>query len=264
MLTNEELDRYHRQLILPEVGEEGQERLKAARVLVAGAGGLGSPVALYIAAAGVGTIGVADYDLVDISNLQRQILHDTQSVGRPKVDSASERLYAINPHIRIEKHGLRISDENILRILKDYDLLIDATDSLESKFLLNDSALRLGTPMIHGGILGFRGQVLTVIPGQGPCYRCLFDELPEDSEDRKECEYGGVFGALPGIIGSIQAAEAIKLLLGIGEPLTGRLLTFELLPMRFREVRFQPRKGCRGCDRITSDTAVPHPPAPSL
>ena len=247
MLTADEQRRYQRHIILPEVGEAGQEKLKGSRILIVGAGGLGSPAALYLAAAGVGTIGIVDDDRVDISNLQRQILHDTAAIGDLKVESASRWISAINPGVCTEKHNLRVSAGNIMQVFEGYDLVIDATDSLEAKFLINDSALRRDMPLVHGGILGFTGQVMTVMPGKGPCYRCLFDEMPESEEERRGCEYGGVFGVLPGIIGSIQAAEAIKVLLGIGEPLSGRLLVFDLLAMSFREVRFLKRESCTAC-----------------
>lgn len=247
MLTRSERERYRRHIMLPEVGESGQERLLGSRVLVAGAGGLGSPAALYLAAAGVGVIGIADSDHVDLSNLQRQILHDTASVGSLKVDSAKKRLASLNPDCRTELFPVRLEKENIEAVISRFDVVLDATDSLFSKFLLNDTAVRLGIPLVHAGILAFVGQVTTIIPGKGPCYRCLFTEMPEGDEDRKECENGGVFGVLPGIIGSVQAAEAIKILLGIGQLLTGRLLVFDLLKMRFRDVDFVKNPQCAAC-----------------
>lgn len=246
MLTAEERERYRRHLLLPEVGEQGQERLQAARVLIVGAGGLGSPAALYLAAAGVGTIGIADGDRVELSNLQRQILHTVDEVGQHKTASAGRRLQALNPGCRIEAFSAMVDQYSLPELLPRYDLVIDATDTLAAKFLINDLCVRHGVPFSHGGILRFQGQTMTVLPGQSACCRCLFDELPPE-EDRERCERDGVFGVLPGVIGAIQAAEALKLLLGLGGLLVGRLLTFDLLGMRFREVPVPRRSGCPAC-----------------
>ena len=250
MIKQEQQERYARHLILPEVGEAGQKRLLKSRVLVIGAGGLGSPAALYLAAAGVGTIGIADGDSVELSNLQRQILHDTASIGSKKVDSAASRLKELNPDCHIETYPFRIEKENADSILAGFDLVIDATDSLASKFLINDTSSRLGLPLVHAGILRFTGQVMTILPGKSPCYRCLFGEMPAAEEDRKLCEQGGVFGVLPGIFGSLQASEAIKVLLGIGDLLTGRMLIFDLLGMKFREVAISRDPLCSACNGL--------------
>lgn len=246
MLTAEEQERYHRHLMLPEVGPAGQERLRASRVLVIGVGGLGSPAALYLAAAGIGTIGIADGDRVELSNLQRQVIHENASVGQPKTASAAKRLQAINPACHIEQIPVMLDQTNLPGLLQRYDFVLDATDTLAAKFMINDLCVSQGVPFSHGGILRFQGQTMTVLPGMSPCYRCLFDELPPE-EDREACERDGVFGLLPGVIGTLQAAEAVKFLLGIGSLLTGRLLTFDLLGMRFREVPVAPNFRCRSC-----------------
>lgn len=246
MLTAEEHERYHRHLMLPEVGPEGQERLRESRVLVIGVGGLGSPAALYMAAAGIGTIGIADGDRVELSNLQRQVIHDSASVGQPKTASAAKRLQAINPACHIEQIPVMLDQTNLPGLLQRYDFVLDATDTLAAKFMINDICVSQGVPFSHGGILRFQGQTMTVLPGVSPCYRCLFDELPPE-EDRQACERDGVFGLLPGVIGTLQAAEAVKFLLGIGSLLTGRLLTFDLLGMRFREVPVAVNTRCSSC-----------------
>ncbi|MCE1225082.1 MAG: HesA/MoeB/ThiF family protein [Geobacteraceae bacterium] len=246
MLTAEEQERYRRHLMLPEVGPEGQERLRESRVLVIGAGGLGSPAALYLAAAGIGTIGIADGDRVELSNLQRQVIHDSASVGQSKTASAAKRLQAINPACRVEQIPVMLDQTNLPGLLKRYDFVLDATDTLAAKFMINDICVSQGVAFSHGGILRFQGQTMTVRPGISPCYRCLFDELPPE-EDREACERDGVFGLLPGVIGTLQAAEAVKFLLGIGSLLTGRLLTFDLLGMRFREVPVAVNPRCSSC-----------------
>jgi len=248
MLTAEEQERYRRHLMLPEVGPEGQERLRESRVLVVGAGGLGSPAALYLAAAGIGTIGIADGDRVELSNLQRQVIHDSASVGQSKTSSAAKRLQAINPACHVEQIPIMLDQTNLPSLLQRYDFVLDATDTLAAKFMINDICVSQGVAFSHGGILRFQGQTMTVLPGMSPCYRCLFDELPPE-EDREACERDGVFGLLPGVIGTLQAAEAVKFLLGIGSLLTGRLLTFDLLGMRFREVPVAANPRCSSCGK---------------
>ncbi|NJD39626.1 MAG: HesA/MoeB/ThiF family protein [Geobacter sp.] len=246
MLTSEERERYNRHLMLPEVGEAGQQRLRQSRVLIIGAGGLGSPAALYLAAAGVGTIGIADGDQVDLSNLQRQIIHSNETIGTVKTESAARRLQGLNPGCRVEQFPQMVDQHNLPELVRQYDMVLDAVDSLAVKALINDTCVGLGIPLSHAGILRFQGQVMTVLPGRSACYRCLFGELPAEDE-RRVCEYDGVFGVLPGVIGTIQAAEVLKYLLGIGQLLTDRLLTFDLLGMRFREVSFVRDAGCRVC-----------------
>jgi molybdopterin-synthase adenylyltransferase len=246
MLTPAEQERYSRHLLLPEIGEAGQSRLRDSRVLIIGAGGLGSPAALYLAAAGVGTIGIADGDTVELSNLQRQVIHGCADLGQPKTASAARRLQGINPACRVVQIPQMVHQGNVLELLKGYDFVLDATDTLSVKFLINDSCVALGIPFSHGGILRFQGQTMTVLPRLSPCYRCLFEELPPE-EERQACEHDGVFGVLPGIIGTLQAAEALKYLLGIGALLTGRLLTFDLLGMRFREVPVPLNSSCTAC-----------------
>jgi len=249
MLTPEERERYSRHLMLPEVGEAGQARLRDSRVLIIGAGGLGSPAALYLAAAGVGTIGIADGDKVELSNLQRQILHTCSDLGQLKTASAAGRLQGINPACRVVQIPLMVDHKNLPVLLPGYDFVLDATDSLAVKFLINDSCIALGIPFSHGGILRFQGQTMTVLPKEvTACYRCLFEELPP-FEECQACEHDGVFGVLPGIIGSLQAAEALKYLLGIGQLLTNRLLTFDLSGMRFREVPVPRNSNCAACSK---------------
>jgi sulfur-carrier protein adenylyltransferase/sulfurtransferase len=231
----EEIRRYSRHLLLPDVGLDGQRRLRSARVLVVGAGGLGSPVALYLAAAGVGTIGLVDADRVDVSNLQRQLLYDTRDVGRPKVERAAERLTALNPAIQIAAHPDRLEAANALEILRPYDVVVDGSDNFPTRYLVNDACVLLGKPDVFGSVYRFEGQVTVFDSRRGPCYRCLFPE-PPPPDFVPSCAEGGVLGVLPGLIGEIQATEALKLLLGIGEPLVGRLLLYDALEMRFREL----------------------------
>ena len=245
-LSREELLRYSRHLTLPRVGIEGQRRLKAARVLVVGAGGLGSPVALYLAAAGVGTLGLVDFDAVDLTNLQRQILHGTSDIGRPKLDSARERIADINPHVRLETHETRLTSANALDILRDYDVVIDGTDNFPTRYLVNDACVLLGKPNVYGSIFRFEGQASVFGTEGGPCYRCLFREPPPPGSV-PSCAEGGVFGVLPGLVGTIQASEAIKLLLGVGEILAGRLLLVDMLRLQFRTIRLQRDPECRAC-----------------
>jgi len=246
MFSIEDKERYARHLMLEQVGEPGQERLRAGRVLVIGAGGLGSPAVQYLAAAGVGTIGVADGDRVELSNLQRQVIHGSSDLGRPKVLSARDRMLEINPGVQVECIGEWLGPENIRGVVSRYDFVLDATDNFEAKFLINDACLAAGISYSHGGILKFKGQTMTVIPGASTCYRCIFPE-PPDPEIALSCSKAGVLGVLPGVIGVIQATEAIKYLLGIGELLTSRLLTYDVLTMRFREVALARSPGCPAC-----------------
>ena len=234
-LSRSELLRYARHLALPEVGVEGQRRLKESRVLCVGAGGLGSPLALYLAAAGVGTLGMVDFDEVDATNLQRQLLHGTGDVGRPKLDSARDRLHEVNPHVEVVPHPTRLSSENALDILADYDVVVDGTDNFPTRYLINDACVMLGKPNVYGSIFRWEGQVSVFAHDGGPCYRCLFREPPPPGLV-PNCAEGGVLGVLPGIIGSMQAMETVKLILGVGESLAGRLLIFDALEMSWREV----------------------------
>jgi len=241
-----EIARYSRHLILPEVGFEGQAKLKRASVLCIGAGGLGSPVGLYLAAAGVGRIGLVDFDVVDYSNLQRQVLFGTSDVGRPKLHAARERLADVNPHVALECHETRLSSGNALEILRGYDLIVDGSDNFPTRYLVNDACALLRKPNVYGSIFRFEGQASVFWAGRGPCYRCLFPEPPPPGLV-PSCAEGGVLGILPGIVGTIQATEAIKLILGAGTPLLGRLLLFDALEMRFRELKLSRDPGCPLC-----------------
>lgn len=235
-LTNEQIERYSRHIILKEVGAKGQKKLLNARVLIIGAGGLGAPAALYLAAAGVGTIGIADADTVDLSNLQRQVIHTTADIGKPKVQSAKESMEAINPDVNVITYHKFLTGDNILDIIKDYDFILDGTDNFPAKFLINDACVMTGKPFSHAGIIRFKGQLMTYVPGQGPCYRCVFrDPPPKDAVPT--CRQAGVIGAMGGVIGSLQAMEAVKYIIGQGELLTGSLLTYDALTMQFRKVR---------------------------
>jgi adenylyltransferase/sulfurtransferase len=245
-LTTDDLSRYSRHLILPEVGMEGQQRLKAARVLCVGTGGLGSPLAFYLAAAGVGTLGLVDFDVVDASNLQRQIIHSTKDIGRKKLDSAAEKLLALNPALNVVKHETLLSSENALDILKDYDIVADGTDNFPTRYLVNDACVLLGKPNVYGSIFRFEGQASVFATEQGPCYRCLYPEPPPPGLV-PSCAEGGVLGILPGLVGVIQATEAIKLILGKGESLAGRLLLVDSLNMRFRELKLRKNPECPVC-----------------
>jgi sulfur-carrier protein adenylyltransferase/sulfurtransferase len=247
--------RYARHLILPEVGPSGQARLKRSRVLVVGAGGLGSPVALYLSAAGVGTLGLVDFDIVDPSNLQRQIIHGTSDVGRPKLASAGERIAEVNPHVVVEPFPVRIDSTNALDILRDFDVVVDGTDNFPSRYLLNDACVLLGKPYVYGSVYRFEGQNSVFATPDGPCYRCLFAEPPPPGLV-PSCAEGGVLGVLPGIVGTIQATETIKLLLGIGESLAGRLLIFDAMRMRFRELALRKDPGCPACGDSPSITGL--------
>jgi sulfur-carrier protein adenylyltransferase/sulfurtransferase len=245
-LTNEEVLRYSRHLIMPEVGIEGQQKLKAARVLCIGTGGLGSPLALYLAAAGVGTIGLVDFDVVDVTNLQRQIIHATPDVGRKKLDSAAEKLSAINPYVVLRKFETRLTSQNALDIFRDFDVVVDGTDNFPTRYLVNDACVLTGKPNVYGSIFRFEGQASVFAVKEGPCYRCLYPEPPPPGLV-PSCAEGGVLGILPGLVGVIQATEAIKLILGKGEPLIGRLLLVDALSMKFRELRLRKNPDCPAC-----------------
>jgi sulfur-carrier protein adenylyltransferase/sulfurtransferase len=254
-LDADELQRYHRHLILPEIGADGQHRLKAARVLLIGAGGLGSPAALYLAAAGVGHLGVVDADDVELSNLQRQVLHDTASVGTPKVDSAIARLRAINPHVDVAAHRTLLTSANAMRLLADYDVIVDGSDNFPTRYLVNDACVLLGKPNVYGSVLRFEGQASVFSFGDGPCYRCLFREPPPPGLVQN-CADSGVLGVLPGLIGVVQAAETIKLITGAGETLSGRLLLVDGLRMRFRTIDVARDPECRACGTREITTLV--------
>ncbi len=235
-LTSPEIERYARHLIMPEVAMAGQKRLKAARVLCIGTGGLGAPLSLYLAAAGVGTLGLADFDVVDVSNLQRQIIHFTGDVGRPKIASAAEKLAAINPEVKIVRHEHTVDSTNALKLFADYDVIVDGTDNFPTRYLVNDACVLLGKPNVYGSIFRFDGQATVFFPPVGPCYRCLYPEPPPPGLV-PNCAEGGVLGILPGLIGVVQATETVKLILGTGKPLIGRLLLYDALEMSFREMR---------------------------
>jgi adenylyltransferase/sulfurtransferase len=246
MLSPNELTRYSRHLSLREIGVAGQEKLQAARVLIIGAGGLGSPSALYLAASGIGTLGMIDCDTVELSNLHRQVLYDAQGVGRRKVEAASERLRALNPQLRLIAHDIELCAANAREIFAGYDVVLDGTDRFATRYLANDTCVILGKPLVSAAIHRFEGQALTYEPGRGPCYRCLFPEPPGEGLV-PNCAEAGVLGVLPGVMGTIQATEAIKLILGVGELLLGRLLTYDALSMRFEEFRFRQRADCAVC-----------------
>ncbi len=246
MLTESQIERYSRHIILKEVGGKGQQKLLDGKVLIIGAGGLGAPVALYLAAAGVGTIGIADADDVDLSNLQRQVIHFTADIGKPKVESARNKIAAINPDVKVITYKEWVTADNIGAIIADYDFIIDGTDNFAAKFLINDACVLAGKPYSHGGILQFVGQTITVLPGQSPCYRCLFPQ-PPPKDAIPTCSQAGVIGVLPGVIGSIQATEAIKFLLGKGKLLAGRILMYDALDMKFRDVEIKRNASCPIC-----------------
>jgi adenylyltransferase/sulfurtransferase len=245
-LSTDELARYSRHLILPEVGMEGQQKLKAAKVLCIGTGGLGSPLAFYLAAAGIGTMGLVDFDVVDASNLQRQIIHSTKDVGRPKIDSAAEKLQALNPHLNVVKHETMLTSKNALEIIRQYDIVADGTDNFPTRYLVNDACVLTGKPNAYGSIFRFEGQASVFATEQGPCYRCLYPEPPPPGLV-PSCAEGGVLGILPGLVGVIQATEVIKLILGKGEPLIGRLLLVNALDMKFRELKLRKNPDCPVC-----------------
>jgi adenylyltransferase/sulfurtransferase len=249
-LSPAELLRYSRHLSLPQVGIAGQERLARARVLIVGAGGLGSPAALYLAAAGVGTLGIIDFDRVDVTNLQRQILHDTPGIGRAKTDSARERIAAINPHVAVETHDVALDASNALDLIARYDLVLDGTDNFRARYLVNDACVMLGTPNVYGSVHKFEGQLAVLATRDGPCYRCLYREPPPPGLV-PSCAEAGVLGVLPGLVGTMQATEALKLILGLGEPMIGRLLLIDALGMRFRTIRVPRDPSCPMCGTRT-------------
>jgi adenylyltransferase/sulfurtransferase len=245
-LSKDEILRYSRHLIIPEVGVEGQQKLKAAKVLLIGAGGLGAPLGLYLSAVGIGKIGLVDFDVVDYTNLQRQVIHSTQDVGKKKLDSAAEKMKAINPNVEIARHEVALTSENALDILKDYDIVVDGTDNFPTRYLVNDACVLLGKPNVYGSIFRFEGQATVFAYQGGPCYRCLYPEPPPPGLV-PSCAEGGVLGILPGTIGLIQATETVKLILGIGDPLVGRLVLYDALGMRFRELKLRKNPDCPVC-----------------
>ena len=244
--TNEQLERYSRHIILQEVGVKGQKKLLNASVLIIGAGGLGAPAALYLAAAGVGTIGIVDADEVDLSNLQRQVIHTTNDVGKAKVKSAAETMEAINPDVTVKTYRTFVDSTNIMDLIKDYDFIIDGTDNFPAKFLINDACVMAGKPFSHAGIIRFKGQLMTYVPGEGPCYRCVFKN-PPPKDAVPTCKQAGVIGAMGGVIGSLQAMEAIKYIIGKGELLTGKLLTYDALKMEFHTIKLPKDHHCAVC-----------------
>ncbi|WP_099467702.1 HesA/MoeB/ThiF family protein [Konateibacter massiliensis] len=244
--TNEQLERYSRHIILKEVGVKGQKKLLNAKVLIIGAGGLGAPVGMYLAAAGVGTIGIADADVVDLSNLQRQVIHTTADIGKAKVESAKETMLAINPDITVNTYRTFVSSENILELIAEYDFIIDGTDNFPAKFLINDACVMAKKAFSHAGIIRFQGQLMTYVPGEGPCYRCVFKN-PPPKDAVPTCKQAGVIGAMGGVIGSLQAMEAVKYIVGQGDLLTGKLLTYDALKMQFRTVKLPKDNQCAIC-----------------
>jgi molybdopterin/thiamine biosynthesis adenylyltransferase/rhodanese-related sulfurtransferase len=254
-LSNEEIARYSRHLIMPEVALDGQKKLKQARVLTIGAGGLGAPLAMYLAAAGVGTLGIVDFDVVDESNLQRQIIHGTSDIGRPKMESARDRINDINPNVHVEAYEEALSSENALEIFKDFDVIVDGTDNFPTRYLVNDACVLMGKPNVYGSIFRFEGQASVFWAKEGPCYRCLYPEPPPPGLV-PSCAEGGVLGILPGAIGTIQATETVKLILGIGEPLVGRLLLYDALGMSFREMKLRKDPNCPVCGENPSVTEL--------
>lgn len=254
-LREEQIERYSRQIILPDVGGKGQERLLSARVLIIGAGGLGSPAALYLASAGIGTIGIVDSDKVELNNLQRQILHSAKDVGKPKVESAKERLSGINQDVKIVPYNMRLTSENILDVIKDYDIVVDGSDNFPTRYLVNDACILSKKPLSHGGIFRFDGQAITILPGKSACYRCLFPEPPPPGLV-PSCQEAGILGAVAGVIGTIQANEVLKYILGIGNLLTGKLLTFNALDSSFRQVKVPKDPSCPACGENPSVTKL--------
>lgn len=249
--TEEQIERYSRHIVLPEVGGIGQRKIMAAKVLVVGAGGLGSPAAFYLAAAGVGVLGLVDFDRVDSTNLQRQILHSTSDVGRLKTESAREKLTALNPEVEVRTHPVRLTSENVMDIIKDYDIILDGSDNFPTRYLINDACFLSKKTIVHGSIFRFEGQVTVFKPEQGPCYRCLFP-VPPPPGLIPSCQEAGVLGVLPGLIGTVQAVETLKLILGVGEPLVGRLLLYDSLSMRFQEVTIKADPDCPLCGKEPS------------
>ena len=254
-LNNYEVARYSRHLIMPEVGMNGQLKLKSASVLCIGAGGLGSPVAMYLGAAGVGRIGIVEFDVVDYSNLQRQVIHGTPDVGRSKLDSARDRLNAINPEVTVETHDVALSSENALELLANYDVIVDGTDNFPTRYLVNDACVILGKPNVYGSIFRFEGQASVFATKDGPCYRCLYPEPPPPGLV-PSCAEGGVLGILPGVVGTIQATEAVKLIIGVGEPLINRFMIYDALRMKFRELKLRKDPDCPVCGETPTVTEL--------
>ncbi len=258
--TEEQITRYSRHILLPEVGGKGQKKIAQAKILIVGAGGLGSPAALYLAAAGVGTLGLIDGDVVDLSNLQRQVIHHTADVGRSKVQSAEEKIHKLNPDVKVVTYRERLMAQNALQVLKDYDVVIDGVDNFAGKFLINDACFFAGKPLVHGGILRFDGRISTIIPRKSACYRCVF-KTPPPAGFVPSCQEAGVIGVLAGVIGTLQATEALKIILGIGQPLTDRLLDYDAKKSAFREIRCKRNPQCPLCgDRPTITELFDHDP----
>ena len=254
--TNEQLERYSRHIILKEIGVKGQKKLLNAKVLIIGAGGLGAPAALYLAAAGVGTIGIVDADVVDLSNLQRQVIHTTDDIGKLKVESAAETMRAINPDVTVNTYHEFVSSANVMDLIRDYDFILDGTDNFPAKFLINDACVMAKKPFSHAGIIRFKGQLTTVVPGEGPCYRCIFKN-PPPKDAVPTCKQAGVIGAMGGVICSLQAMEAVKYITGTGELLVGYLLTYDALKMEFHKIKLPPRgKGCAVCSDTPAITEL--------
>ncbi len=254
--TNEQLERYSRHIILKEIGVKGQKKLLNAKVLIIGAGGLGAPAALYLAAAGVGTIGIVDADVVDLSNLQRQVIHSTADIGKKKVESAAESMRAINPDVNVKTYHQFVTGKNIMDLISEYDFILDGTDNFPAKFLINDACVMAGKPLSHAGIIRFKGQLTTIIPGEGPCYRCIFKN-PPPKDAVPTCKQAGVIGAMGGVIGSLQAMEAVKYITGVGDLLVGYLLTYDALKMEFHKIKLPPRgKGCAVCSDTPAITQL--------
>jgi molybdopterin/thiamine biosynthesis adenylyltransferase len=253
--NEEEIKRYSRHIILKEIGGKGQKKLREARVLVVGVGGLGSPASYYLAAAGIGTLGIVDSDVVETSNLQRQILHRTDDIGRPKTESATEQIRALNPGVDVEKHQVRLSKDNVEQIIRDYDVIIDGVDNFAARYLLHDACFFGKKPFVEAGVLQFLGQIMTIVPGQGPCYRCVFPEPPPPGTV-PSCQEAGVLSPVPGVLGILQATEAIKLILAIGKPLVGRIIIYEALSASFREVRIKRNPRCPLCGEKPSITEL--------
>lgn len=256
-LTNEQLERYSRHIILQQVGGKGQKKILSAKVLIIGTGGLGAPAAMYLAAAGVGTIGLVDFDTVDLSNLQRQIIHTTQDVDKEKIISGRETINSLNPDVQVHTYDAQVTSKNISDIIKDqdYDFIIDGTDNFPAKFLINDACVLLKKPFSHAGIIRFQGQTMTYVPDKSPCYRCVFPTMPP-KDAVPTCQQAGVLGVMGGVIGTIQATEALKYILGIGELLTGYLLTYDALTMNFRKIKIPRNKNCAVCGENPSITEL--------
>lgn len=261
-MTNEQMERYSRHILLKQIGVKGQRKISKGRVLIVGAGGLGAPAAMYLAAAGVGTVGIVDPDVVDLSNLQRQVIHTTPDVGRPKVVSAAETMRAINPDVNVVPIQEYVTSQNVMDLIKDYDFVLDGTDNFPAKFLINDACVLGQKPFSHAGILRFNGQLMTYVPGEGPCYRCVFKE-PPPADAVPTCSQAGVIGAMAGVIGCLQAMEAVKFLTGVGDLLTGRLLTYDGLGMHFREIKVPRDPNCAVCgEHPTIDHPIDYEQAP--